>query len=527
MDPDHSAAPQGAGRGGRPPAVRAAAAGLVVAAVAVGVAELAAGVLGLRSPVVAVGDQVVLGVPEAVKALAIGWFGTANKVALVVGILVVLGAAGALIGVVAVRSVVVAAAGIVLFGVVGAVAAAGGVDSAAVDAVPSVVGVAAGLWALWWLVRRLVVEQRSTDAAPDATDPDGRRRFLLGAVALTAVAAGAGATGRWLSGRADAVASRLAVVLPAARRRLAPVPVAASVGVDGVSPLLTPNDRFYRIDTALVIPQVPAETWDLRIHGLVEHEVTVTYAELLARDLVEADVTLACVSNEVGGDLVGTARWLGAPLAGLLEEAGVDPRADQLVGRSEDGWECGFPVSAVGDGRTALVAVGMNGEPLPVRHGFPARLVVAGLYGYVSATKWLREIELTTFEDFTHYWARGGRGWAVEAPVKTQCRIDTPRRGAEAGPVAIAGVAWAPTTGVRRVEVQVDDGPWQEAVLADELSGETWRQWVQRWDATPGRHTVRARATDRTGATQPEERSAPFPDGATGWHTITVEVAEG
>jgi DMSO/TMAO reductase YedYZ molybdopterin-dependent catalytic subunit len=389
------------------------------------------------------------------------------------------------------------------------------------------VGALAGIVALVRLIGavRGANGRAPVPAAAPSTAPD-RRAFLLRSGALAALAVTAGAGGRWLQGRFTAATSRMALVLPGAARPLAAVPVGAELAVAGLSPLVTPNDRFYRIDTALVVPQVPAETWMLRIHGMVERELEISFDELVARDLVEADVTLTCVSNEVGGQLVGNARWLGVPLAGLLEEAGVAPGADQLVGRSEDGFACGFPVAAATDGRSALVAVGMNGEPLPLRHGFPARLVVAGLYGYVSATKWLREIELTTFDAFDHYWAR--RGWAVEAPVKTQCRIDTPRglASVQPGPVPVAGVAWAQTRGISGVEVQVDDGPWRPAQLGEALSDETWRQWVYRWDAAPGRHRLRARATDGSGATQPEERVPPVPDGATGWHSISVLVQD-
>jgi DMSO/TMAO reductase YedYZ molybdopterin-dependent catalytic subunit len=253
------------------------------------------------------------------------------------------------------------------------------------------------------------------------------------------------------------------------------------------------------------------------VQGLVEDPYEMTYDELLREPFTDEPVTLACVSNEIGGDLVGTAVWRGTPLLPLLERAGIDPRADQVVARSVDGFTVGFPLAALSDGRTALVAVGMNGEPLPIRHGFPARLVIAGLYGYVSATKWLAELELTTFGDYDPYWIK--RGWAVEAPIKTAARIDVARAG------VVAGVAWAPTRGIERVELRTDDGDWIECELADQITAETWRQWVHRWDdATPGRHTLTVRATDGTGATQPEPPVDPFPDGAEGWHTITVTV---
>ena len=296
-----------------------------------------------------------------------------------------------------------------------------------------------------------------------------------------------------------------------------------SLDVDGLSPLFTPNADFYRIDTALTVPQVPAESWQLRVRGMVERPFDLSYAELISRELIEADITMTCVSNEIGGGLVGTARWLGVRLDDLLAEAGIDPMADQIVGRSVDGYTCGFPVSAL-DGRAALVAVAMNGEPLPLEHGFPARLIVPGLYGFVSATKWLTEIEVTRFDQFDQYWVP--RGWDNQAPIKTMSRIDTPRGLARVAPgtVPIAGVAWAQTRGIVGVEVQIDDGAWQSADLAEAVNDDMWRQWSLPWDATPGRHQVRVRAIDGTGEIQTDERQAPMPNGASGHHQIIVLV---
>jgi DMSO/TMAO reductase YedYZ molybdopterin-dependent catalytic subunit len=291
----------------------------------------------------------------------------------------------------------------------------------------------------------------------------------------------------------------------------------------GADPYFTPNADFYRIDTALTVPRVSVGGWSLSITGLVGRELRLSYDDLLRREIVEADVTLVCVSNEVGGRLAGNARWLGVRLDDLLAEAGIDAAADQVVGRSVDGFTAGFPTAAL-DGRDALVAVGMNGEPLPVEHGYPARLVVPGLYGYVSAVKWLSEIELTRFADFDAYWVR--RGWAADGPIKLQSRIDAPRglSTVAAGTVAVAGVAWAPTRGIDAVELQFDDGEWVAATLAAEHAVDTWRQWSFAWEATPGRHTVRVRATERGGAIQTGDRSEPFPSGATGQHQIVVLV---
>jgi DMSO/TMAO reductase YedYZ molybdopterin-dependent catalytic subunit len=337
-------------------------------------------------------------------------------------------------------------------------------------------------------------------------------------VSAGAVAKGAGDAVR--RSRAVIPSSIPAVDTPAS------LPPAPPFETPGLSPYIVPNGDFYLIDVSPQPPYVVTDDWTLRITGLVEREVSFTYADLLAADLVEEVVTLSCVSNEVGGDLVGNARWTGIPLRTLLDEAGVLPEATQLVGEAVDGFTAGFPVSALDDDRTALVAIGMNGEPLPRAHGFPARLVVSGLYGYVSATKWLSEIRLTTLEDEDGYWI--DRGWAKEAPVKTQSRIDVPRNRASvpAGRVPIAGVAWAPSRGISRVEVRVDEGEWMEADLARVASEDTWVQWHVAWEAEPGDHEIQVRATDGDGEIQGEDRVAPIPDGAEGWHTRTVRVAE-
>ena len=295
--------------------------------------------------------------------------------------------------------------------------------------------------------------------------------------------------------------------------------------VEGAEPFFTPNDTFYKVDTTFVTPSVSAEDWRLEIHGMIERPLTLTYDDLLVRPMIERDVTLACVSNPVGGGYIGNARWIGTPLAPLLEEAGIDPASDQLVSRSVDGWTCGTPTRVVMDGRDAILAVAMNGEPLPLAHGFPVRIVVPGLYGYVSATKWLVDIEATTFDAFDAYWVQ--RGWGREGPIKTQSRIDVPRGGntLAAGEIVVAGIAWAQHRGIAKVEVQVDDGAWTEADLAPEDTPDTWRLWSSRWQATSGTHLVRVRATDGEGETQPSALAPPFPDGATGYHEVQVSVA--
>ena len=516
----------------RPPsALLAALSGLLAAAAALAAGELAAGLVpDGRSPVITVGDRVIDLVPPPVKDFAISTFGTADKPALVVGILVLTALLGTVLGLAAVRRLAVGAAGLVLFGLVGVAAALAEGVGVVPAALVNLAAVVAGIVVLAALIRRLrAVDDDRTGPALPASDRAGidRRAFLRGSAVVAGLAVAAGATGRWLQGRASAATSRMALMLPTAANPLPSIPSTADLDIDGLVPYVTPNADFYRIDTALSVPQVAVEDWTLRISGMVDRPLELSFDDLISRALVEADVTLACVSNEVGGNLIGNARWLGVRLDELLAEAGVQPGATQIVGRSVDGFTAGFPTQIGMDGREALIAVGMNGEPLPLEHGFPARLVVPGLYGYVSATKWLSEIELTTMDAFDAYWIP--RGWAKEAPIKTQSRIDVPAGLATIPPgrTAVAGVAWAQTRGIERVEVQVDDGPWAGARLADEVDVDTWRQWVWEWDATPGNHTLRVRATDGTGETQTEERARPVPDGAAGWHNVSVRVSAG
>jgi DMSO/TMAO reductase YedYZ molybdopterin-dependent catalytic subunit len=352
-----------------------------------------------------------------------------------------------------------------------------------------------------------------------------RRRFLGTSLAVIGLAATGGALGRVLLDRGRLAATPPAGGIPAPAATGAPVPAGADLEIDGVAPIVTPNQEFYRIDTALIVPRPDVRTWRLRVTGRVDRPLELTYEELVAMPLHEQYVTIACVSNEVGGGLVGNALWRGVRLKELLERAGVHADATQIVGRSVDRFTVGFPTAwALADDREALVAVAMNGEPLPAQHGYPARLIVPGLYGYVSATKWLAEIELTRWEDFDAYWVP--LGWAKEAPILTQSRIDVPRDGARvtAGTVPIAGVAWAPDRGISAVEVQVDEGGWQPAELSTPISDATWVQFVHRWDATAGDHVVRVRATDGNGDVQTDQRTPPPPDGARGHHTIRVEV---
>jgi DMSO/TMAO reductase YedYZ molybdopterin-dependent catalytic subunit len=359
----------------------------------------------------------------------------------------------------------------------------------------------------------------------DAEMPDwGRRRFIGTSVGVAAVALAGGGVGRLLlNSRAEAAPT--AASIPPAVDPVAALPAGAKLAVDGITPLVVANRDFYRIDTKLLTPRVDATTWTLSVDGMVDTPFTLTYSELLAMEMHEEYVTIACVSNEVGGALVGNALWKGVRLRELLDRAGVQSGASQIVGHSFDGWTAGFPTAWLDDpNREALVAVAMNGDPLPAEHGFPARLIVPGLYGYVSATKWLTKIGLTTLEAFNGYWVP--LGWAKKAPILTQSRIDVPKRGesVSAGQVAVAGVAWAPDRGISKVEVQVDSDDWAPADLSAPISDATWVQWLFRWAATPGNHLLSVRATDGTGEVQTDKVTRPAPDGARGHHTISVQV---
>ncbi|MGV9841037.1 sulfite oxidase [Streptomyces fungicidicus] len=498
---------------------------------ALAVAEpVAAWVRPQAAPVLVVGGAAIDRTPAAVKDWAIREFGTDDKLVLRAGILGVLALSALALGILALRFRRSAASGVLLFGAIGGAAAVARPDSAGItDALPSAVGAVAGAAVLFLLAGRLRAPAAEGGSVPGGWD---RRGFLLAATAAAAASAGTGALGRALQGAGsrNAAASRDRVVLPAPASPAPAVPAGARLRIPGISPFTTPNGDFYRVDTALAVPEVDATTWRLRIHGEgVIRPVTLSYDDLLRRELIERDITLTCVSNEVGGPYVGNARWTGVRLAGLLAECGVRPPsrggpADQLVARSVDGMTIGSPVEDLMDGRDALLALGMNGRPLPFDHGFPARMVVPGLYGYVSACKWIEDLELTTFDAYDAYWVR--RDWAREAPVKTQSRIDTPKPFArpKAGPVMVAGVAWAQHRGIDGVEVRVDDGPWQEARLAAEGSRDTWRQWSFAWQASKGSHTLTVRATDGTGEVQPERRTRTVPDGASGWHSMVVTV---
>jgi DMSO/TMAO reductase YedYZ molybdopterin-dependent catalytic subunit len=355
--------------------------------------------------------------------------------------------------------------------------------------------------------------------------PPARRQFIVAAGVSAAAAAIGEVGGRSLSTRKNVSLAQQSVKFPKAAEPVAPLPRGVSLPVPGISSFITPNSSFYRVDTALLVPQVDPSNWTLRIHGMVAREVTITFDQLLHRPLIEDYLTLCCVSNPVDGPYVGNAKWLGASLAALLREARPQRGADQLLATSVDGFTSGTPLSVVLDGRDSLVAVGMNGAALPTAHGFPARLVVPGLYGYVSACKWVVDLEVTTFAKAQAYWVP--RGWSQMGPIKTESRIDVPGNGGsvKAGKVAVAGVAWAQHKGIEAVEARVDNGPWNEATLATVPGIDTWRQWVWEWDATPGTHTVEARATDKTGYTQTSVVEDVAPNGASGYPSTQVSVS--
>ena len=535
------------------PGAWAALAGVVAALAGVLAGELVAAVASPSlSALTAVGGSVVDLAPPAAKDWAVAVFGTGDKVFLLASIGVLLAALGAVAGIAELRRPGI---GVALAGTVGAVGLVAVATRALAAPGAWASALAAGVVAmalLHWLVGRLrreaeapglflpgdplVSDQLSLGPAPSRPQrpglvPEGpealpRRSFLgalTGAAAVVALGGAVVAVVRAAAVRAGA--ARDALRLPASARSAEAIPAAADLGVPGVAPLVTPNRDFYRIDTALVVPSVEPAGWTLTVTGLVERTLTLTWDELLAQPLVARHVTLACVSNPVGGDLVGNALWLGWPVRELLARARPLPGADMVLSRSVDGFTAGTPIEALTDpGRDAMLAVGMNGEPLPPEHGFPVRLVVPGLYGFVSATKWVTELKVTTFAEDLAYWST--RGWSERGPIKTASRIDTPRTGARvgAGAVAVGGVAWAQHRGITAVEVRVDDGAWQPARLGAGISTDTWYQWAAEVELSPGSHAITVRAADETGAFQTDRTAPPPPDGATGHHTITIEA---
>lgn len=500
-------------------------AGVAAAAVSLGVTQLLAAFVGPESDSrTAVGSAVIDVTPGPVKEWAITTFGTMDKLVLSVLVLAVIAVIAAIAGSMERRRVPIGSAAIVLAGVAGCVAVMSRAGASVVDVVPTVVGTVCGV-----AVLRVLTSGRLTDETTDAGDseePDHGRRLSLVTLGLLGAGAVTGVAGVVLSrARTSVAGDRNAFTLPMVEVGAPPIPPTVQPKGVALPSFVTSNEDFYRIDTALSVPQLSRAEWQLKIHGMVDREITYRFEDLERFEAVEKLVTLTCVSNPVGGNLISNARWTGYRVRDLLADAGVHADADMVLSTSSDGFTAGTPVEALTDGRDALLAVGMNGLPLPTNHGYPARLVVPGLYGYVSATKWVVDLELTRFDKAQAYWTR--LGWSPRGPIKTESRIDVPRSGAEVarGPVTFGGVAWAQNRGVKFVEVRIDDGPWQQAHLGTGYSGDTWRLWSFPWQAeSAGEHTITVRATDNTGAVQTEQWADPVPDGATGWHSVDFAV---
>jgi len=470
-----------------------------------------------QSPVLSLGNRIIDNVPPPVKKLVINLFGTYDKLFLIASILAVVFGLSLFVG----RAYMSGKRG-VAFSIVAAMSIAASwaasLDARAnlFSALPAIISGGTTLYVLRWLSA-----QGSESVEPGV---ELSRRDVFKAVAVVgAVSIAATGSAKFFAQKASVQIERIKIALPKPLKFLPNPPVDPALTTPGLSPLFTANEDFYRIDTALAIPNVSTDDWKLEIVGMVENPFTLSYQELSARPVFELDGTIACVSNEIGGDLVGNARWLGVRLDDLIREARASADADQVMGYSVDGFTAGFPVATL-DGRDAMIAIGMNGETLPLAHGFPARIIVPGIYGYVSAVKWLTRIELTRFDIKHGYWI--SRGWSERAPIKTASRIDTPRSGAELPPGAlvIAGVAWAMIRGISKVEVKIGDLPWREAILGPQIAKTTWRQWWIDWSPKKGNYLISVRATDGDGIVQPEEYVAVDPNGAEGWHRIFVNV---
>ena len=505
----------------RAPKAQAALAGLLAGALTVGVAELLAALFvrfgiggGAASPVIAVGDAFVDRTPGWLKDFAIRTLGASDKVVLLASIGVVLLLLAVVAGLLARVRLAAGLAVVVLLAAVAAVAVATRPASSPLDVMATLVGAVLGLLALNYLMTRPVSESRGWS----------RRTFLRGAGVVGAAALVSGATSRFAPGSStDVEGSRAAVKLPTPVEKVT-LPEGVELPVKGITPFTTKNVDFYRVDTALTLPRLRADDWQLKVHGMVDRELTLTYADLLKLPLVERVTTITCVSNEVGGKLAGNAVWLGYPVAELLKQVSPAGDADMVLSTSVDGMTISTPLTNLTTGRDALLAIAMNGEPLPVEHGFPARLVVPGLYGYVSATKWVTDLKVTRFDRDQAYWTP--RGYDAKAPIKMASRVDVPKSFAKltAGKNAVAGVAWAQTTGIAKVQVRVDGGPWQDARLAEVPNKNTWVQWVYEWDATPGNHNISSRAIDADGNEQVEARARIRPNGTTGLDSKSVQV---
>lgn len=533
-------------RSGKRFLVWAALAGVIGGGVFLATAELFALLFArAASPILAVGGFVIDIVPQPFKEFAIATFGEYDKIALLAGLGLAVFIASAIAGIL---QLVRPPLGVIALVIAGVLSTAAIVTRAAVTPLaflPPVLGTVAGSFVLVLLCRRLrgwrasVVAtpgQENEDTVPAETDADlaaaeparpgiDRRRFFVLAALAGASALVVGITARTVSMAVSSVeAIRSALKLPSSRTTVT-VPDGAELDIPGLSKLFTPNKDFYRVDTALTVPSIDPDTWRLVIDGMVDQRVEMSFQDILEMGLDEYAITLTCVSNEVGGELVGNAKWLGVPLRDVLKKAGVKSGADMVLSRSVDGYTASTPLSALtDDDLDAILAVGMNGEPLPLEHGFPVRMVVPGLYGYVSATKWLTELKVTTFAQDEAYWTP--RGYSAEAPIKFASRVDTPKIGeaVAAGKIPIAGVAWAQSVGIERVEVSIDDGDWVQATLSAPINDDTWVQWFMEWDATPGTHYVAVRAVNKNGDLQIQERAPIAPNGSSGWQRSLIRV---
>ncbi|MDN5760913.1 MAG: molybdopterin-dependent oxidoreductase [Microlunatus sp.] len=496
-------------------------AGGVAGVVGLAVAELGAGLIARDgSPVSDVAEVIVAVLPDAWASVLTdalgGWARAVLLILVVVGALVLAVISGQL----ELKRKQLGLAVLVPAGIFTLLAVSTQVGPGALGYVPAVLGLAAGYLAL----RLLVAELRRPPGSLEPVVAE-RRSFLKTAGLVTLGGIVVATTGRMLVQATNKVADvRTKIVLPPAANPAPTLPAGVDFSIAGLTDYITPNESFYRIDTALQLPVIDPEVWQLKVTGLVATPLILSYANLLARPLTERASTLTCMSNQVGGDLVGNAVWLGVPVHEILAEAQPESAADMVLAISEDGWSAGAPLSTLTDpDRGGLLAVGMNGEPLPPQHGFPVRMVVPGLYGDVSATKWLTELKVSTFEESQGYWAQ--RGWSKRGRVKMASRIDVPRRSVvETGTVIVAGVAWAQPVGIAKVEVRIDDGAWREAELAETVAADSWRQWVYKWAAEAGNYVITVRATDADGRVQTERDVPPFPNGASGLDSVTVKV---
>jgi DMSO/TMAO reductase YedYZ molybdopterin-dependent catalytic subunit len=503
-------------------------AGVAAASVSLGVAQLVGIPFGARADArAAIGSVAVDLTPGPIKEWAIQTLGALDKLFVAVVVLVAIATIAAIAGTLETQRRPLGSAAIGAAGILGCIAVLSRQGATALDTIPTVVGAACGVATLRLLTRRFWPGRADPAGRADHDEPDaGRRRLVM--LGLLGFGAVSGVVGAVITRLVHSVAAdRNSFALPRPSTSAPPIPAGVQPNGVALPSFITASADFYRVDTALSVPQLSHGNWRLRIHGMVDHEATYNFDDLAHFDVVETATTLTCVSNPVGGNLISTGIWTGYRVADLLAAAGVHTDADMMLSTSIDGFTAGTPVEALTDGRDALLAVGLNGQPLPIEHGYPARLVVPGLYGYVSATKWVVEMELTRFDRAEAYWTR--QGWAPRAPIKTESRIDVPKRGQKVpmGPVVFGGVAWAQNRGVRAVEVLIDDGVWQPAEQGESYSNETWRLWSFPWQAkSPGKHTITVRATDNTGAVQTADQVGPVPDGATGWHTVDFTVAE-